>query len=347
MKQLGMVFSIILIWTFAQADNGDLEDPRVDSLLSRYNYQVPYTLDNIEQINSERKDCWVQDLNFTVDYPGNLNESFPVQARLYIPNPSQMTVEKIPMIIQLPPTSGVNTLDKFMAKDICYRNMASMVIMTDLTGFDDENLPPAEDHINAFQRAVSAIKGAQIFAEEHPQIDANKVALYGVSLGGILGSLAYSVEENLRAAYFLVAGGDVAFILANSTEDRVSRLRRLRMDAEDLPDRKAYEDYLRLYMDHDNMDLTGRILPETVRMIISDNDTYVPSENQFMLQRSMNDPEARLSKRGHVRTVINNMIFRSSRVTMINFFIDRFNIANPRVPTTQEFLQDLDVVSKH
>ena len=50
-----------------------------------------------------------------------------------------------------------------------------------------------------------------------PELDANRIALTGTSLGGLVGATAYGVEPRITAAAFVLAGADLAHILWHSS----------------------------------------------------------------------------------------------------------------------------------
>ena len=87
--------------------------------------------------------------------------------------------------------------------------------------------------------------------------------------------------------------------------------------------------------------------PETVNLILATKDRKVPTAKQFELRAALNNPDARILKHPHVSTVVRSLIWGKGRDRVLQFFNDRLSLDNPRIPTTTQFLQELDVVAKH
>lgn len=334
---LNLAIALVLFFGSYQLHAEELVGPlpsslELQSILDTYTYDVPYTLKSQKRANAKRKRCWIWNLTYEVDYPNNPNGPLLVTSRVYTPNPKKMGGNKSPFVVLLPPVSGINILDKNMGNELCGMGISGLIITNDFTGFDGKVLPPTEDHMHAFQRAVASVKGAKIFAEQYPHIDPQRMALFGVSLGGILGTLTYSVTPHLRAAYVLVSGSDLPFIMAHSRQSLVKRVRKLRMKQENLQSVDEYEAYLRSFFDHDLNDVAHLAPTESMRMTISRKDSDVPTVKQFELQQALGVPETRYSNSGHSGTVINNMLWKSNRRKIARFLQERLHMDNPRQP---------------
>src|SRR5206468_3078909 len=58
-----------------------------------------------------------------------------------------------------------------------------------------------------------------------PELDAGRIGIFGISIGGIQGALLTAVDERVQAAVLGLAGGDLPYILTHSTEKGIVRRR--------------------------------------------------------------------------------------------------------------------------
>lgn len=299
----------------------------LEQIRASYQFPILYELKTLKRTSRVNNRCHIYKYKFLVDDKDNTGAPLEVFGVMYAPNPKRRKeAQSVPLVLQLPPISGVNMLDRMLAGDLCRNGMASIIIANDFTGLEKEDLPPVEDHILAYRRMVSATKGAIELAKGFSNIDSQHVGLFGVSLGGILSAMAFSVIDQFSGGYFIVSGTDAPRILAISEETTVKRLRRKRMLQEGLETAEDYEDYLRSAMDHDTSDFAHRVPPESVHLVVSENDTKVPSYNQLNMVEKFGDPQTIFEKKGHSSVVIKRLLWASNRRSVIDFFKDRLFI---------------------
>lgn len=317
-----------------------ISDEKLTQIIDQFQYITAYNVIKNSTNASNWDSCWQYTTNFETDYPGAPN-ALEIKTQFYIPNRNNLGTKQIPFVMLLPPMGGTNFLDESMAETFCNKNIAAMIITNDFTGVQSGDVPPVEDHDMAFHRTVAGIKAAMAFAKDDANIDATKVGLFGVSLGGILGSFAMSTQFDIAAGYFVVAGGDVPHILAYSDNSEVSRIRVERMKLEGFTTKQEYEDFLRVNMSMDPFDVSRSVPPETLYMVISKNDTTVPSDNQYLLHDGFGKPNVRYTNSSHVDTVIDTLLWGDNRRKVADFFLERFKLENPRLTT--RWLEQFDL----
>lgn len=329
------IFTVQITWA-----RDPISDNKLAQVIDQFQYITQYREIKNKSHSSGWDSCWEYTINLETDYPGMTNP-LEVTTNFYIPNRDDLGSEQIPMVILLPPMGGKNFLDEKMANTLCSKNIAAMIVTNDFTGIQSGDVPPVEDHEMAIHRSVAGVKAAMAFGVDDVNIDGDKLGIFGVSLGGVLGTFVMETQANLAAGYFVVAGGDIPYILANSTNDEVRRVRRVRMEEEGFTTKEEYEAFLRVHMSLDPFDL-GRALPaETVNMVISKNDTTVPTQNQIDLHMALGSPDATYSNSGHVDTVIDTLFWGDGRRRIANFFAERFKLENPRL--TQRWLDQFSL----
>jgi cephalosporin-C deacetylase-like acetyl esterase len=113
------------------------------------------------------------------------------------------------------------------------------------------------------------------FAETKKQIDTRKIATYGMSLGGILSSVFISIEPRVDAAVLIVAGGNLAEIMAKSDQGIVEKFRKARMKAENLSSVEELENKMKETFLFDPLIFAPRRSPEDIYMVIAEDDISV------------------------------------------------------------------------
>jgi uncharacterized protein len=109
-------------------------------------------------------------------------------------------------------TSRKERMADSIGKALLRRGVASLAIDLPLHGgregsYDDVSLRHPMQVVNKWRLAVSEAREALGYLAELPQIDANRLAVVGYSLGSFLGVMIAAAESRVRAVV-LVAGGD-------------------------------------------------------------------------------------------------------------------------------------------
>lgn len=297
-----------------------ISDDRLNELLAGFNYSP-----NVEILKIPKADCKPQDLEYNTSYP---QRELPlnIKAKAFIPSGSQL-----PIIFMLPSLGGMNQLDQAMGETFCKHNIAAVLITTGLTGLDTDTLVPVSDHDHTYRRAVAAIKGGLVVAAELADINIKKVGLFGISLGGILGSVAYGVTPEISAATFLVNGGDVPHILAYSDQSIVIKLRTQRMAEQNLKSFEEYENYLRQNLTLDPLHFAKLIDPSSTKLFLSKKDFSVPTVKQMEYYSAIGSPsETSFYSLSHINTIVSVMGVGTSKQKIAQWFQNRFALPNPR-----------------
>jgi hypothetical protein len=331
-----------LAWGRPKLSDGQLAD-----VIDQFQYQGNYEITSTDKGGGFLSSCWTYDQVFETEYP-QADEAMEVEMKLYIPNRSRLGDEQVPAVIILPPTGGMNYLDRQTAETLCDYNMAAIILKTDFSNIvaqAEGDLLPPEDHEQAFYRVAAGIKAVMAMVAEDENMDSSKVGLFGVSLGGILGSFVMSTQPNISAGYFVVAGGDIPEILAYSEQREVSAIRRKRMREQGFETKEEFENFLREHIPFDPMDMAPMMLPETLRMVIANRDDVVATENQRALQEAFGNPQTMYYESGHTQTVISFLLPFTGRRRVARFFEERFEVENPRPDVFEAFNPYLELAA--
>lgn len=298
-----------------------ISDDRLNELLEGFKYRP-----QVEIQKWPKAGCTPEDFEFTTTYPQR-NTPLPIQAKAFIP-----VGQKAPVVFMLPPLNGMNQLDQNMAIVLCKQNIAAIVIRTNLTGLGTDELMPVSDHDHTLRRTVSAIKGGLLAIQKLSEINTEKVGLFGVSLGGILGSVAYGVMPEISAATLIVNGGDVPHIMAYSDQGTIVKIRTARMKEQGMATFEEYEHYLRQNLELDPLHFSKLIDADSTKMFLSKADLSVPSEKQLEYYRSIGSPrETVFYSLDHIKTIVAVLGIGNHKPKIADWFKARFALPNPRL----------------
>ncbi|MEX2172825.1 MAG: alpha/beta hydrolase family protein [Pirellulaceae bacterium] len=83
--------------------------------------------------------------------------------------------------------------------------------------------PDAAETVEGMTQAVLDIRQATAWLAARPEIDPDRLGIFGISLGGITGGLAATAEPRLQNVCLLLAGGDIGHVNWDSPELRKVR----------------------------------------------------------------------------------------------------------------------------
>lgn len=299
-----------------------INDDRRKELLEEFNYMP------IVNVTSPLKvGCNGQSFEYTTTYPQR-EAALSIKAKTYIP-----ATKNSPVVFMLPSLGGTNQLDQALAESFCKQNIAAILITTSFIGLDSDGLVPVSDHDHSLRRVVSALKGAIVNVRTSDKINVNKIGLFGVSLGGILGSVAYGVMPEISAATFLVNGGDIPFIMAYSDQPRMVKLRQARMAEQNLKTIQEYELFLRDHLVLDPLHFAKTNDADSTKLFLSKSDNSVPSEKQMEYYAAMGTPsETTFYNMAHAATILAVLgPAGGHKAKIVEWFAVRFTQSNPRL----------------
>lgn len=320
MKSVLAAFVLLLFSQFTWSYT-PISDDRLKEIIAEFTYTP-----EVQIVKLPQPSCKAQDLEYVTTYPQRPTP-LNIKAKAFIPAGANA-----PVVLMLPALGGMNQLDESMGETFCKNNIAAILITTTLTGLDSDTLVPVSDHDHTHRRVASALKGAMIVIKSLPQINSAKIGLFGVSLGGILGSVAYGVIPEISAATFLVNGGDVPFILAYSDQGSIVKLRNLRMQEQGFKTQQEYEMYLRANLTIDPLHFTKLIDPQTIKLFLSKTDKSVPSEKQIEYYNALGAPrETSWYSLSHIQTIVSVLGLGPAKIKISQWFQSRFDMPNPRL----------------
>jgi dienelactone hydrolase len=144
----------------------------------------------------------------------------------------------------------------------------------------------------AVRQAALDVRYAYAYLASRNDVDRQRIGIAGISLGGIVGSLAFELEPRLERGCFLLAGADIPMMLwqSNLTEE----LRR-KWEADGIT-KADLEMALSLV---DPASYPGRRAGRPVLLLSGRGDATIPEACTTALAKALGDPETVWFDGGH------------------------------------------------
>jgi hypothetical protein len=153
------------------------------------------------------------------------------------------------------------------------------------------------------RRSVTANQLVLDWIETRPELDTNRIGLFGISLGGIRGVLLTALDERIKAAALGLAGGDLPTILTQSADRGVVRRRDRILETREWTLAQLEAD-LRESITCEPNDFARHIDPQRVLLVLGCFDRVVPYAQGRSLREHLGKPETMLLPTGHYSAVL-------------------------------------------
>jgi acetyl esterase/lipase len=204
-----------------------------------------------------------------------------------------------PVIIFLPIMGGSYSLEEHFAKYFARRGFACLIVHRQKLG--RENIL---EQINPFlKQTVLDNKRIIDWIETQPDLDASRIGVFGTSMGGIKAALLVPLDRRVRAAVFGLAGGDLPYIMAHTTERGVAR-RRKAVLAEQKISPEELEKKLRGTITCDPIAYAPYVDPQSVLLVLAVFDSVVPAKKGRELRNALGKPETIFLPAGHYSALL-------------------------------------------
>ncbi len=214
------------------------------------------------------------------------------------------------LVFILPPTGGINIIDKSYAKALCKSNINAVIVKnwTD----DDEHSLELEIHTRFYNRAQRAMG---ILIKKYHNFE---LGVLGTSVGGLHASISLARFDQLKIGLFIVSGGNIASIITDSNQKVLVDAKKKRFAFFNFKSDREYQNALEKVIPYEPLRIKFDRVQKKIGMIISTNDDTVPTKNQLELQEKWNPIILSSSGLGHKATVVKTWLFLKSDI--VEFF---------------------------
>ncbi len=186
------------------------------------------------------------------------------------------------LIVVTPNILGETVLERGMARFLQSKGYHVLIPMTEvrLDIVDEKSFQKIEDINRSSLKLTNLLID---YVHGFFEFDRNNIGLVGASLGGIRSSMLFGTDDRFKAMFIAVAGSDMPAIYAYSEHKIIVDIRERHMEFLGLKTQKAYETILRNKIQLDASIVVNSKYLENVAMIIANEDTSVPTINQWKL----------------------------------------------------------------
>ncbi len=225
---------------------------------------------------------------------GLSHASDPTEILLWLPRP--LGAAPRPLVLMSPVLANSTLLMNEFASSFTRRGWVAAVVMRKEFDFDPNTaLDQAEGELRAY---VVQSRQALDYLVTRPEVDPRRIATFGVSAGATISATLAGVDPRPVAHVFVLAGGPLADVLAESKEDRFVRYRAAVREALRLSDADLRE-RLRRRIVTDPVLLAPRVPRDEVLMFVAMRDTSIPTGYQLRLWEALGRPRRVTLPFGH------------------------------------------------
>ncbi len=210
---------------------------------------------------------------------------------------------KRPAVVVLHILGADFALSRYVAARLADRGVAALFVKLPYYG---ERRPPGADKrflstdiersVLAMRQGVCDVRRAVAWLASRPEVDPKRLGVTGISLGGIVSSVAAAVEPTIQKGVFLLAGGDLAQILWDMPEAARYRDAWIK-SGRTLQDLKALTDPF------DPLTYADRLKTKQILMMAGNVDEVVPPASARALWQAAGRPRIVWYDCGHYSAV--------------------------------------------
>jgi dienelactone hydrolase len=241
---------------------------------------------------------------YRMTFPSPLETRWPennvVPAEYFTPAGASAATGKLPAAIFLDIKAGNAIVPRMLARAAARQGMAAIYVP--MPGYGARR--PAGDYqraldddpklvVESIRQTVMDVRRAKAILAARPEVDANRVGICGVSLGGIMAALAAGVDGSFDRVVLILAGGDLATIAFN--ENRETRRLRAALIANGLDPASAAT----LFAPVEPLNFAARIGAGRCLMINALNDEIIPRATTDALRAAIGEPTVVWLPAGH------------------------------------------------
>lgn len=207
----------------------------------------------------------------------------------------QLTQPAAPVVLVLPILNGQKNIVRPFAEHFAKNGYATVIVDTVQRKTLLEDLIRPED---AILQTVLRHRRVLDWVDTLENIDSDRIAVFGASLGGFNALFLSAADARIRAAALALVAGDLPYVLTHSTERRIEEAV-AKARAELGVDEDGLQAYLSERIDTDPMTLAPYIDASRTLMVLAKFDNAVPYDKQVELREAMGHPEAIYLPTGH------------------------------------------------
>jgi hypothetical protein len=218
------------------------------------------------------------------------------------------------VVMILPPTGGVNILDRGYANELCSLGITAAIVSS--WRYQDETSLDFEMHNNGALRALAAARHVVEFLDSS---EYKSIGVLGTSIGAVAGTLVLGFESRVTAAALIAGSANFTDIITTSDEKGAAQLRQARMKKFGYRNLEEYSQAVKknVWVEPESF-ITS--VEEIKSLVISaDNDSTVLSEYQLELAELLQTDNHIHRSGNHLQVIKDSFCYNRNEIT--DFFV--------------------------
>jgi hypothetical protein len=207
---------------------------------------------------------------------------------------------KRPVILVLPVMAGPNEVAREFADYFARHGYAAIVVHRQAKFRFLKNIEVLNEIL---RQIVLDQMQALDWVTTRSELDASRIGVFGVSMGGVKAALLAALDKRIGAAVIALASGDIPYVLTHSTDKELVRKREQIMRERNLT-LVALQNRLRKEITCDPMNLAKYMDARKILLVLACFDKTLPYAKGLELRKKIGDPETIYLLSGHYTSVI-------------------------------------------
>lgn len=264
--------------------------PLPASIQQAYAY-APYTGPYETQFLEANPRYEIQKISFETE-EGPLNQPHRITMEYY----RQDRGEKVPVIVVLPILGGRYSITRTFAAHFADEGYAALLVYRQKSYKKNLGIKNVDQTL---KQIVIDHKLVLDWVEQQPELDAERIGLFGVSMGSIKASLLTALDDRVSAAVLGLVAGDIPHILTYSSEPGIKKKRNAYMEEHQITRADLFRE-LKARVECDPMIYAEFMDAANIMMILGRFDTVMPYQKGRQLWQKVGKPELITILSGHI-----------------------------------------------
>lgn len=221
------------------------------------------------------------------------------------------------VIVVLPILGGGYPAEKHFCAYFAKHGMAAILVRREGLKKTITRLEEVNDTL--LHSAIDA-RQAIDWIETRPELDAKRIGVFGISMGGIRAAFLTPLEPRIRAAVIALAGGDLPYVITHSNERGLTRRREQFRETHQLTD-AAFQEAVQKVITCDPLSVAAGADRSRLLLIQALFDRAVPTHKGLELRRALGKPETIFLPTGHYTSLL---FIPYLKPASLRFFHERF-----------------------
>ena len=208
--------------------------------------------------------------------------------------------EKTPIILILPILGGNNNISSTFARYFTKHGFAAAIVHRQ-NRYKEMGYLKQPNQI--MRQIIFDHKQALDWIESRPELDASRIGVFGVSMGGIKGALLSALDQRIATSVIVLAGGDLPYILTHTEEKNIKKEREAILAEKGITIEELQQE-LSKKIECDPINYAQHIDAGKTLMILAVFDNTVAFHKGVELKEKIGDPETIYLLSGHYSAII-------------------------------------------